>query len=439
MDFPNNTASNTLDRDNWSNYLLVKDEKGNLGYLKGNKNSANINQGGLSDLLSGGQSAPQDDSFVSIQDISKSSQDKSELVFHPDDKQELESFAQNMPTDDSKKYSVEKIVSRIIEKENLDFDDKNRKIFTNILYNFFRSRKSAVIVRDLLSNNVLVNNKKLASDIIDTILSVIKGIKTKIDNAGGLVVNQSEISVRPEVKELEKDINKADSQMSAQDEISQMLKAPNQVAVLEEKPKVELKFEEPKEEIKVEISKSEDKKPSVGFSIPDDSKPIKKEEPKVEIKVEEEKDEVPDSYLPKVSRPGVMPAPKKAMTDVVKPMKKEETSSEPAMKSPLTGPVQELQSYNLLGFRRLGETAEERTRKILEKINLLEQDSYTKKAQGIAAWRNSETYKLYLQMGADSMASGKNVEDYINSNQGKEILTISEFSAISDLNKQLRF
>lgn len=442
MDSPNNTDTNTLDRDNWSNYLLVKDEKGNLGYLKGNKDNTSMGMDRSSDLISGGKQAPQDASFMSVQNLTKSSQDKSELIFHPDDKQELDSFAQNMPTDDSKKYSIEKIVSRIIEKQNLDFDDKNKKIFTNILYNFFRSRKSAVIVRDLLNNSVLSKNKKLAPELIDTILSVVKSIKSKIDDSGGLVVNQAEIQVQTEVKKLEEDVNKEETNMSAQDEISQMLKMPGEDKKEEDKPaekpqeKIEIKSEPVKEEVKVEIPKVEDKKPSEGFSIPSDGKVTKKEQPKITVTKTE--DDKPDSSLPKVSRPGTIVTPKKAMADVVKPVK-EEVQPEPAMRNPLTGPVQELQSYDLVGFRRLGETAEERTQKILDKINLLEQESYTKKAQGIAAWRNSPTYKMYLQMGADSMTDGKNVEDYINSNQGKEILTINEFSAISDLNKQLRF
>ena len=37
----------------------------------------------------------------------------------------------------------------------------------------------------------------------------------------------------------------------------------------------------------------------------------------------------------------------------------------------------------------------------------------TKKAQGIAAWRDSAAYKLYLQLGAESMTAGKEVADFI--------------------------
>ena len=79
--------------------------------------------------------------------------------------------------------------------------------------------------------------------------------------------------------------------------------------------------------------------------------------------------------------------------------------------------------------------------KILDKISILEQDSYTKKSQGIEAWRRSETYKLYLALGAESMIEGKKIEEVVKEKEdkGESVLDGDEFSAISDLNKKLRF
>ena len=92
-------------------------------------------------------------------------------------------------------------------------------------------------------------------------------------------------------------------------------------------------------------------------------------------------------------------------------------------------------------FRRLGNSPSEQSEKLLKKINILEKDSVTKKAQGIEGWRRSPTYQLYLNLGEDSLSSGKNVESIIRDKLAKheDTLTIEEFSAISDLNKQLRF
>jgi hypothetical protein len=490
MDSSNTKVSNILDTNNWSDALLIKDEKGNLGPLKVSKKTEDTKISSKIDHVSEGNLAPKDDNFAPVQNISGNSQEKAELVFHPDDKEELDFFAKNIPQDDSKKYSIEKIAVRIIQKQKLDLDDKNKKIFTNILYNFFRNRKSATISRDLLTNSVLVKNKKLLPDIIDSILSVIKGIKNKIDLAGGLVVNQIELKaqqdalfIKEKAKEktakLAKGISLAqnppiktieipeaeDKSLSAQDEIKAALgglPVPNEKPKLEEQLPKEpepkpIKKEEPKKPKSKPISKIEKPKPKVeekqptkGFAMPsideDVSKkpePLKKEELKIkELKPELEVKKEIETSLPKVSRPNMGQVSKKSISDVSTPIKEEQSQAAPLPpKNMLTGPVQELQSFDLVGFRRLGNEVDERTQKILDKINLLQQESYTKKAQGIAAWRDSPVYKLYLQIGAESMMAGKEVVDFISENESKnkETLSIEEFSTISDLNKQLRF
>jgi len=447
MDFSNNKVINILDTDAWSDALLIKDEAGNLGRLKSAPKEDIPKIFSKIDHVSEGNLAPQDDNFMIPQNIMGHAQDKAEFVFHPDDKAELDFFAKNMPTDDSKKYSIEKIVDRIIAKQELNLDDKNKKIFSNILYNFFRNRKSTIITRELLTNNVLIKNKKLASDIIDTILSIIKSIKNKIDFEGGLVVNQVELKIKqdtPSIKESQ------DKILSAQDEIKEALGgliAPKLAPIaikskLVEEPIIKVKFLEP---IKPAIAK-----PAAGFAIPAINNDISKKEA---IPVENYKDQtlVKDvikdelkitTALPKVLRSGINQTPKKSISDVVTPVKEVSKSVEPlTAKSILTGAIQELQSIDLVGFRRLGNTANESIQKILDKINLLEQESYTKKAQGILAWRNSEIYQLYLKVGVESMVAGKEVADFIAeaTNKDQNTFTVDEFSAISDLNKQLRF
>jgi hypothetical protein len=468
MDSSNNKVNDILDTANWSDALLVKDAKGNLGsltlVLKDNspKISPSIN------AVSEGSLAPKDASFAPSQNIIGNSQTKSELVFHPDDKEELDFFAQNIVKDDSKKYSVEKIVDRIIAKQSLDLDEKNKKIFVNILYNFFRNRKSTIITRELLTNSVLIKNKKIDTEVIDIILSVIKGIKNKIDAVGGLVVNQTELKieqnlssakekkhllqtppvlVKPfsqEEKILDLEDSK-DSSLSAQDEVKMALGQLQPTVV---------------KESKVETKAPVVKAPAAGFSIPapleklskpdkpelkeEIIKPVAQPEIKASLVVQQDEPELAkvETSLPKVLRSNLNQTPKKPISDVVSPIKEVKKPNIPVgAKNVLMGAVQELQSFDLVGFRRLGSTANERVQKIFDKINLLEQESYTKKAQGIAAWRDSEVYKLYLQLGTESMIAGQEVANFILERQSKNqnTLSIEEFSAISDLNKQLRF
>lgn len=105
------------------------------------------------------------------------------------------------------------------------------------------------------------------------------------------------------------------------------------------------------------------------------------------------------------------------------------------------GPVDELRTMSLDEFRRLGTTVADATKKLMEKINLLEEESYTKRADGIAAWKQSPVNQLYLDVGRASMEAAKPVEDVIHERQqaGTPTLTIDEFTGVVDLNRLLRF
>lgn len=104
------------------------------------------------------------------------------------------------------------------------------------------------------------------------------------------------------------------------------------------------------------------------------------------------------------------------------------------------GPVEELKYMDLINFRRLGNLPDV-NKKIIEKINLLEEDSYAKKIEGVKAWRSNPVNKIYLEMGQASIGEHKPISDIIKerSASGQEFLTEEEFTAVMDLNKQLRF
>ncbi|MFH0828898.1 MAG: hypothetical protein V1907_01830 [Candidatus Kerfeldbacteria bacterium] len=109
--------------------------------------------------------------------------------------------------------------------------------------------------------------------------------------------------------------------------------------------------------------------------------------------------------------------------------------------SRLVGPVEEIRAMTLSDFRRLGETAVACVRKVYEKIQLLNKESFTKRAEGIKAWHESETYKLYLAMGQESLFTGKTIRDIIveRQRQGQPALSEQEFSLTADLNRKLRY
>lgn len=132
-------------------------------------------------------------------------------------------------------------------------------------------------------------------------------------------------------------------------------------------------------------------------------------------------------FRPLIRRPAVMAQENpRVIQDIRRPQKP-------------VGLVEELGMLTLDDFRRLGRDLEECVNKVAEKIQLLVEESYEKRAEGIAAWRKSEVHQLYLAMGRESMAGNKSIEEVMaeRKRQGRAYLTAVEFAAIADLNHQL--
>jgi hypothetical protein len=110
-------------------------------------------------------------------------------------------------------------------------------------------------------------------------------------------------------------------------------------------------------------------------------------------------------------------------------------------KERVVGPVDEFSEITLLTFRRLSTDPIEAAQKIVDKIRSLEKDSYLKKATAIQNWRKSEVYNLYLDLGKESMEKNLSIDKIIEQKilNKEKVLTNKEFSAITDLNKKLRF
>ena len=89
-------------------------------------------------------------------------------------------------------------------------------------------------------------------------------------------------------------------------------------------------------------------------------------------------------------------------------------------------------------FRRLDPDPTLATGKVLQMIHVLEQESLIKKAEGIAAWKASPVNQLYVNVGNESLKQGKAVTEILQSSADHQ-LSVAEFTAIADLNRQLRY
>ena len=107
----------------------------------------------------------------------------------------------------------------------------------------------------------------------------------------------------------------------------------------------------------------------------------------------------------------------------------------------LTGPIDELREMNLINFRRLSSDPEGATNKINDKIQFLEDESYSQRLSGIKAWRESPINKMYLQAGRESINGEGHVKDIIRTKNinNNNFLSEEEMEAIMELNRKLRF
>ena len=104
-------------------------------------------------------------------------------------------------------------------------------------------------------------------------------------------------------------------------------------------------------------------------------------------------------------------------------------------------PIDELANINLKRFRYLGHNPEEQAQKVKDKLDMLGEYGYSKRLQGISAWRQSPLNRLYLQTGQHSIESGRSAEQLLAEQLGQDpdSLTFGEFVAIMKLNQQIRF
>lgn len=105
----------------------------------------------------------------------------------------------------------------------------------------------------------------------------------------------------------------------------------------------------------------------------------------------------------------------------------------------LTGPVEELRGMTVEDFRRLSKDPKEAALKIKDKIDLLGEDSFDLRMQGVAAWGRSGVQSCYLEMMRESL-EGTPMEQVIEARKtaGKQYLTKEEIAALVELGGRLR-
>lgn len=107
----------------------------------------------------------------------------------------------------------------------------------------------------------------------------------------------------------------------------------------------------------------------------------------------------------------------------------------------VAGPVEELRQMGVAEFHRLSKDPKMAVQKIKDKLELLADEDYSKKISGIKAWQESGVNRLYLNILRDSLVRGMPIAAAIDeaAKAGGDIITKDEFTAIMELNRDLRF
>lgn len=112
-----------------------------------------------------------------------------------------------------------------------------------------------------------------------------------------------------------------------------------------------------------------------------------------------------------------------------------------ALQPRLSGPLQELQMLALSTFRRLGKTPADAAMQIERKIELLGQESFERRVEGIRAWQSSPLQQAYLGLIAEAFSKSVPVNTLVTQKREAcvDVLTQEELTAVVALNGRLHF
>ena len=128
---------------------------------------------------------------------------------------------------------------------------------------------------------------------------------------------------------------------------------------------------------------------------------------------------------------------------VVRPMRQAPSNDKPRVDDIKSAPrtvsaIDELKLLTIEDWRKYG-TADEAIKSILQKVQLLSQQSVNDKVQGIKMFRESELFRQYVALGRATLAQGKKLAEALTDKAiNPANITEDEFFAVALLNGKLR-
>lgn len=366
-----------------------------------------------------------DDSISNIQPINKVNNQfpqpsapvssQASFVGDPDEEEEIRKHQEELnkileDSNISKSVSTtDDLVNEILKKFDLHFDnDILAKRFQKILESRIKHIRNSIETAEVLHRSSKVGGLELPEDKANEIVKY-------VDEHSKDAINTNQIKEKEAVQET--------PTQSAEIKQADFSQAPPAFIPIPKKKEPE---PQPQKEIKETMVSNAEVKPKENTNIP------VKESVEEPVKINQEKP-VEDLY-------------KRSATEEMSKMAsiRQQTPQRPQVMdirqpSSVTGPVEELMQIDLKEFRRMGNNPGESTEKILEKMYLLEEESWNIRMDGIAAWQKSPLNQQYLKVGRESLKQNKPVIEVIDSQEdsNKLILHFQEFLAVNDLNSKL--
>ncbi len=326
---------------------------------------------------------------------------------------EIEDIKKKMEIE--KPSGLDKLVDEIIKKSNLSFEDEIlKKRFENIVFARLKDVRDDIETKEVLIKAEKIGGLELDDASADRVVRIAKDEFEKMDE-----------KVKKELNLPKFELPKITQPYPA---IPIAIETGKSNEIIPE-PKVSSDKIQPNS-LEKEISSILKENKLVG---PDKS--IKESAPVIKPEVETKKIEsMPQPEKRKIVYESFKLAPLKSseskavVEDITRPPK-------------VMGPIEELKYLSLKVFRRLAADPKEAILKIKQKIDVMEKESLIKKIQAIKAWRQSEVYKLYLEIGKESIEKNRETSQIVQEreNSGKITLSEGEIEAIVELNKSLRF
>lgn len=323
----------------------------------------------------------------------------------PDDEREIREEQAKLeqmmkPPAGSSVVSVEDIVNNAISDFSLSFaDEVMRKRFAKVIESRLRDLRDGVETKEVLTRSKKIGGLELPPEQADRLLA---SIEKHLSGKPVIKPSTPEVAQAPRLDMPPDFIPRPQPVKPAPPPVPQAPIAPKEVVQLAE-------------EIKKEMN------------VPVSAPPVQPKQPSQPPPVS-----TPDTYsrpvdeLPRIVQVRKLEAERPQVNDIRRPAR-------------VMGPVEELADINLDEFRRQGTNPIEAAERVVEKIDLLEHDSWEMKIAGTKAWKRSEANKLYIDIGRESMETGQTVADVIRKRmqEKRPHLLLDEFLAINNLNSRL--